>query len=273
MKKSYLFLVILLSIVCLTGNAYADDTVFSGLADKASKIGRGLRDSGFLIAGFGLIVFSFMAIFNKISWKMLAYIMFSTFILSTMVGVIGYISNYQSSPRFSDIQSTGPGGESQDQTQAVVDKEGGNPSLGEGTAPMKLSEFKPVSITELNQQELDKQVNSLLNQPLQPIGQENDEDKSQKYDDISKKAQELGGTRPQPFARIESDMNQLANKGDKAGLEDKIKGAQAALDYLNSLPPEAQNNEDIQKLKDYQQKAIEYANQGLKKIEENQNAE
>ena len=74
-------------------DAAADVDIFSKLAEKAETIGLGLRSSGYIIAGIGLIVFSFMAIFNKVSWKNLAYIMLSCFILSAMFGVINYFAD------------------------------------------------------------------------------------------------------------------------------------------------------------------------------------
>ncbi|MBR6355449.1 MAG: hypothetical protein IKR92_01215 [Alphaproteobacteria bacterium] len=139
MKKSLLFLFVSFAFMGVAEDAFAGnaDVIFDILASKGGTIGKGLRDTGFLIAGFGLIVFSFMAIFNKISWKMLAYIMFSTFVLSTMIGIIGYISGGQSGQPFPDIQSTGAGGESMDPTQKEVNKETGEDKTGSGiSAPM-----------------------------------------------------------------------------------------------------------------------------------------
>lgn len=169
MKKT-LFLFFLLLGIGICGEAYAGDAspIFDSLAEKAAAIGKGLRDSGFLIAGFGLIVFSFMAIFNKISWKMLAYIMFSTFILSTMVGIIGYISNGQSNARFMDIQSTGAGGESMDPTQAQVGKDGGSPQYGSGTGGQlpDLKEIPPASPEALMQSMSVHESNDDVSQPI-----------------------------------------------------------------------------------------------------------
>ena len=103
MKKLFntvLFGVLFFAVLslCVTGVAYAADAasagsaseVFDKLAGKANTIGGGLRRVGFAIAGLGLIVFSFMAIFNKISWKNLAYIMMSCFVLSAMALVIKF---------------------------------------------------------------------------------------------------------------------------------------------------------------------------------------
>lgn len=113
--KKYLAYSLFLAVFLFTNNAFAEGAgeVFTKLAETAGSIGMGLRNAGFLIAGFGLIVFSFMAIFNKISWKTLAYIMLCTFILSTMIGIIGYIKKGErsnsSNLNFSDVQNTGDG--------------------------------------------------------------------------------------------------------------------------------------------------------------------
>lgn len=85
MKKSA-FLVILLTLVLFPSVGHAD--IFDKLAGKVGGVGGGLRQVGLLIAGFGLIAFSVAAIFNKISWKTLVYIMLSTAVLSGMTAVI-----------------------------------------------------------------------------------------------------------------------------------------------------------------------------------------
>lgn len=97
MKKIGIFC-FLVAICCIVfvSPAFADpasgDVIWDKLAGKASKIGGGLQRSGFIIGGIGLIFFSFMAIFNKISWKNLAYIMLSCFVLSAMVALVNYFS-------------------------------------------------------------------------------------------------------------------------------------------------------------------------------------
>lgn len=105
-KRFPLFLATLLIALFAASGAYADGggDIFGKLADKAWTVGSGLRDAGFIIAGLGLVVFAFMAIFNKISWKTLAYIMMSTFILTAMIAAINYVSDGKaqiSQPEFS----------------------------------------------------------------------------------------------------------------------------------------------------------------------------
>lgn len=63
-------------------------TIFDQLGCRAGVIGRGLQSVGYIIAGFGLLVFSFAAIFGKVKWNVFATIMFSVFLLSMTFFVI-----------------------------------------------------------------------------------------------------------------------------------------------------------------------------------------
>src|SRR5574344_618490 len=69
-------------------SSYAD--IFDEITLRAKNLGFGLKQSGYLIAGLGLIAFSVAAIFNKISWKTLAYIMVSCFLLTFLTAVVEY---------------------------------------------------------------------------------------------------------------------------------------------------------------------------------------
>ena len=62
--------------------------IFQQLACRAGQIGLGLRSVGYIIAGFGLLVFSFAALFGKVKWNVFATIMFSVFLLSMTFYVI-----------------------------------------------------------------------------------------------------------------------------------------------------------------------------------------
>ena len=97
MRKFNIFILLLFFVVFLSPSAAMADgpaapAIFGKLAEKASVIGEGLRSAGYVIAGLGLIFFSFMAIFNKISWKTLAYIMMSCFFLTAIWGIISFVS-------------------------------------------------------------------------------------------------------------------------------------------------------------------------------------
>ena len=129
------FLVIIFSVMFVcpaladpsASTATSGDEIWTKLADKASLIGFGLKKSGYIIAGIGLIFFSFMAVFNKISWKNLAYIMLSCFVLSVMVGLINYFSTKDANPEYSsETTFNGPDGN--------TSFKGGVPAAG-GTNP------------------------------------------------------------------------------------------------------------------------------------------
>lgn len=285
MKKNGLFsLFLCFSLFGVCNGAYAADPevanpVFAGLASRALSIGLGLRDAGFLIAGFGLIVFSFMAIFNKISWKMLAYIMFSTFVLSVMVATVNWVAGPGEGTMVLSAKSTGAGGESMDQTRMQVSKSDGSTSMGAGTG----GELPQVNFTQGAEFTAPEQIGNPL-EPTEPQATEQttaqqpateptstEADASQRYADISARAQELGGTRPQPYPRIEAAISDAMHRGDRTSIEKAVQGAQAALEYLNSLPAD-QQNEDIQRLKDYQNKTIEYANKYLQRMDADEQA-
>ncbi len=91
MRFTALLLFMTFGVVC-DAFAAGEGEIFDQLADRAIVIGGGLRDSGYLIAAFGLVFFSFMAIFNKISWKNLGYIMLGCFILSTMFWYVMWVA-------------------------------------------------------------------------------------------------------------------------------------------------------------------------------------
>ena len=133
MKKYGLFVLVLtLACFALVSPAFAaassGDEIWTKLAGKAAFVGQGLRRSGYIIGGMGLIFFSFMAIFNKISWKNLAYIMLSCFVLSFMVALINWFSTSTANPAIENVSFAGTGADSS------VTFEGGT-GKAEGTQP------------------------------------------------------------------------------------------------------------------------------------------
>jgi len=67
-------------------------SIFTTISSKMWKAVGGLRNIAYVIAGFGLVAFTFGAIFNKISWKHFGNIMISLFILSIMTPLIEWIA-------------------------------------------------------------------------------------------------------------------------------------------------------------------------------------
>lgn len=95
MKKSYKIFgfCLLCSFVLLltTGEAYADN-VLDAVRTKALNFLKSLRPVIFILAGFGLVGFAWMAIFNKISWKWFANIAMGLFLVANMGLVVDYFS-------------------------------------------------------------------------------------------------------------------------------------------------------------------------------------
>ncbi len=85
--KSNLFLfvaIIAFLAVCPQDVWAAEGSVFEKVRNKAASSLKDIKLVVYILAGFGLIGFSFMAIFNKISWKWFANIAISLFLLSVM---------------------------------------------------------------------------------------------------------------------------------------------------------------------------------------------
>ena len=93
-KHGYLmlFLVVTAVLAALPAEAWAANNIFSTIR---SRIVQTLKDSHqlvYLLAGFGLIGFAFMAIFNKISWKWFTNIAIGLFLVAVMGMFISYFT-------------------------------------------------------------------------------------------------------------------------------------------------------------------------------------
>lgn len=93
-------------LVLLPETAWAAEDIFHIIGSKLISTAEDVRRIVYVIAGFGLIMFTTMAIFNKISFKHLAYICISLFLLSVMMPFISYFSGvkleYVSQMRWGD---------------------------------------------------------------------------------------------------------------------------------------------------------------------------
>ena len=106
---------------CGSGN------IFQQLACRAGIIGSGLKTVGYMIAGFGLIVFSFAAIFGKVKWPLFATIMFSCFLLSATVFVVNMMTDKGDSSWIGGIKGNGGGYYSDNATNVPATDSGGVP--------------------------------------------------------------------------------------------------------------------------------------------------
>lgn len=78
-----------LILVLSVSNAYADDVLVT-VRTKAASLLLGLKPLIFVLAGFGLIGFAWMAIFNQISWKWFSNIAIGCFLVGNMGLFIDY---------------------------------------------------------------------------------------------------------------------------------------------------------------------------------------
>jgi len=86
-----LFCLSLLFTVAFCIDARADD-VFSTFAGRATTFAKGFQNLAFCMAGFGIIMFTWLAICGKINFKHLGYIIICLFFLSGTGLLITYIS-------------------------------------------------------------------------------------------------------------------------------------------------------------------------------------
>lgn len=88
--------ILILGLLCISfsmficGEAAAD--IFETLSLKTTNFAKGLRNIAYVISGFGIIMFTFLAISGKINFKHLGYISISLFILAAMGAFIDYIT-------------------------------------------------------------------------------------------------------------------------------------------------------------------------------------
>jgi len=93
-SKKMLVLCLLCFFMCIISyDAKAD--VFGTFSGRALNFAIGLRGFAFVLSGFGIIMFTWMAIFGKINFKHLGYIYICLFFLSGVGLLINYIVGEQ----------------------------------------------------------------------------------------------------------------------------------------------------------------------------------
>ncbi len=89
--KYILSLCCALVVILLCNDAYAAKAgVFHDIAQRTGGFAEGLRKLAYVISGFGMVMFTFLAICGKINFKHLGYITISLFFLSGMGALITY---------------------------------------------------------------------------------------------------------------------------------------------------------------------------------------
>lgn len=94
--KNFMVVFLLACVLLMPAGAFAaQGDIFSIISAKMISTVQDVRRIVYIIAGFGLIMFAVLAVFNKISFKHLAYIMIGLSLLSVMMPFINYFSGAQ----------------------------------------------------------------------------------------------------------------------------------------------------------------------------------
>lgn len=101
-KKLYHLIpvLVLLALVFFPEMAWADETetIFAVIKKKAASSLKEIKMVVYIIGGFGLIGFAFMAVFNKISWKWFAHLAIGLFLVSAMGLFVDYFITQDGRP-------------------------------------------------------------------------------------------------------------------------------------------------------------------------------
>ncbi len=93
---------VILGLLCVSFSMFicgeAAANIFDTLSIKTTNFAKGLRNIAYVISGFGIIMFTFLAISGKINFKHLGYISISLFILAAMGAFIDYTTHDTDEP-------------------------------------------------------------------------------------------------------------------------------------------------------------------------------
>ena len=93
-RNSILITLLVAFMICCCSEAFAAviPNVMNTLGERTQTFARQLRSFAFIISGFGIIMFTWAAIFGKINFRHLGYIMISLFFLSGVGLFISYFT-------------------------------------------------------------------------------------------------------------------------------------------------------------------------------------
>ncbi len=128
-KKIFSLIFLSLGLVVVSAElGFADDgNIFNPLSERTADFAVNLRNFAYVISGFGIIMFTFLAIGGKINFKHLGYIILCLFMLSAVGSIIVYVTDGGSSKQGNlDLEGKYFG---KDYKKAGVGKLEGNSSL------------------------------------------------------------------------------------------------------------------------------------------------
>ena len=126
-----LFLLSILSLMVVVINpatgCAAGSGVFNSLAENTTSFAVSFRNFAYVISGFGIIMFTFLAISGKINFKHLGYIVLCLFMLSAVGSLIVYFTD--GAPQKVGLQLEGGSGFGKKYKDAGKGKFEGNSSI------------------------------------------------------------------------------------------------------------------------------------------------
>lgn len=221
--------------------------IFKTIAVRMMVVVRDLRMLAYIIAGFGMIAFTFAAIFNKISWKHFSNIMISLFILSMMTPLIEMVifDNDSQHLEFGSVVASGDHEQfmvqGSDVSKQANAKEGETPTSpttpedGPATTPEgeKLEELRPDA--SLSVGDSPSSIEAELAKPKVAEKELTDKEKRQERNDQIKalRTMEKNASTPEEKAALRDQRRALQRENLQQTMKNVQHAANAVKDKVN----------------------------------------
>lgn len=221
-------------------------TIFKTIAVRMMVVVRDLRMLAYIIAGFGMIAFTFAAIFNKISWKHFSNIMISLFILSMMTPLIEMVIFDKDSQHleFGSVVASGDhdqfmvqGSDVSSQANAKEGETPTSPEEGSATTPEgeKLEELRPDSSLKVG--DSPSSIEAELAKPKVAEKELTDKEKRQERNDQIKalRTMEKNASTPEEKAALREQRQSLQRENLQQTMKNVQHAANAVKDKVNNV--------------------------------------
>lgn len=221
-------------------------TIFKTIAVRMMVVVRDLRMLAYIIAGFGMIAFTFAAIFNKISWKHFSNIMISLFILSMMTPLIEMVIFDKDSQHleFGSVVASGDhdqfmvqGSDVSNQANAKEGETPTSPEEGSATTPEgeKLEELRPDSSLKVG--DSPSSIEAELAKPKVAEKELTDKEKRQERNDQIKalRTMEKNASTPEEKAALREQRQSLQRENLQQTMKNVQHAANAVKDKVNNV--------------------------------------
>lgn len=223
--------------------------IFKTIAVRMMVVVRDLRMLAYIIAGFGMIAFTFAAIFNKISWKHFSNIMISLFILSMMTPLIEMVifDNDSQHLEFGSVVASGDHEQfmvqGSDVSKQANAKEGETPTSptspedGPATTPEgeKLEELRPDA--SLSVGDSPSSIEAELAKPKVAEKELTDKEKRQERNDQIKalRTMEKNASTPEEKAALREQRQSLQRENLQQTMKNVQHAANVVKDKVNNV--------------------------------------